>query len=221
MRETEVAAALFGSQKLIDAMPQEKPQEKPRRRSALWPSESGNRMTEDLAAAKQLLIPRNQQSLDAGHDDEAARDRKLGKTPLLPNEVEPQDAYARQFYRKALRSKAQIDRNIPLGHVRADEYDKPVVPTAEFVLDSVSAAEDDRMGPRVGAPDLRYGNATFPDDPRSGASGTQGRYSAELQRTGWGAPALHPAVNPMNTGPNQPTYLEQALLSLRAGRVIR
>lgn len=223
MKGEDVQAIIRTSTLLAkQAAKEQETQEKPGRRRYRWRSQVGDESVEQMAHNKQLLIPRNQQSLHRGHEDAAAQARRRGEAPLLPNERPvPEEGAARGRYLRAMRTPHQVRRDIPAGAIRAADYDKPFLPTAEFVEDSISPSEMNVMGPPAGAPDFRYGNATFPNDDYMGYSGTEGRYLAELSRMAWGAPPLASHVDPLTSGPSMPTQLEQALMALKAAGLRR
>ena len=178
------------------------PQERPRKQTP-----EGKAMTRVLAAGKPMALPResNSPTLSNVHDDQSARDRAEGRAPLLPNERPVENE----------RFRSQMEARRGEGYQRAGDYAKPYMPSPGFVVDSIAPSELTRQTESPsGAPDFRYGGATFPNDPRSGLSGTQSRYMAELERGKFGAPPLDPAVDPRSLGRNKPTPLELMMMGM-------
>jgi len=140
------------------------------------------------------------------HDDRAAQARASGEQPLLPNEEPVRDQWWYDRSREILGP----------GYQRAGDYDKPYMPDAAFMVDSIAPSELTRPG-RGGAPDLRYGDASFPNQPKYPISGTEARFRAEIEREKFGAPPLAREVDPRTYGRNSPTPLELAILAMNPG----
>lgn len=147
------------------------------------------------------------------HDDERARQRMRGERPLMPWERKTSDPEGRELVSRM--------HGVGDGLIRAGDYDKPYAPSEAFVQDSIAPSELTYQAQPWGAQDFRYPGAAFPNDERARLYGTESRYLAELNRHTFGAPMLEQAVDPLTTGPDVPTYLEQALIAMKAGGVRR
>ncbi len=218
MRGTEVEALLARSSALAKLAAKEDPGVGP----PPEPQEGkkgGPKMSEVWARVygRPRVIPRvgKASSMEAFagqiHDDEAARARLQGREPLLTWEKEA----------KFAETQARMARES--GFRRESEYQEPYPASAGYRLDHLVPDEDLQIdmqgGP--GAPDWRYPGSRFPGGMVEGSHGAEDRYYAELIRHRMGSPPLEAAVNPLQSGYGMPTYLEQALMALKAGGVQR